>query len=749
MKNIHLFFSLMVLILLTKSCQNEPAFSVTTNEFIIDPEFEITAIAAEPLLNSPVAMSFDHLGRIWVVELPGYMRDIDGSDENAPDGKIIILEDENEDGIMDTRSVFLDNLITPRTLLHAYGGLLYSESTNLWWAKLSDTKIIEQVLVDSLYVVGGNIEHQPNGLLYHVDNWIYSANSKARYRFKNGTWLKEPTSFRGQWGLSADQNGRLFYNNNSLPLATDYLMPNQLIDHPFQKLKFSYSQSIAADLRIHALQATAVNRGYIEGVLNEAERIKEFTSACAPFIYVGKKFKYPNQAEAFVCAPEANLIKRYQINEKDGKPIATPFYEKEENGQFLISKDETFRPINLYNGADGAMYILDLRKGIIQHRAYMTTYLRDKILDKNLDSVNGLGRIYRIQHKGFDEPKAIEWANLKAENWVNLLSTTNGYLRNLAQKRLIALNAKGTKELLEKIATDPFHPAGQIQALWTLEGLNLLTPELLTFAFMTSVNTTVQSHLVRLSELFPEKEKDFIPYFEKIIQEDASYLQFQLAARLGKSDLPKMQELWLTLAEINRNNPAFCEALISGIFEKEEQFLNQLSPLSSPDSLSNFIKKVIQNKAINSIQSPKFYTSTFKDDRTAGFDLFSIHCASCHGLDGEGKDKLAPPMTHSEFVSGSKDRLITLVLNGLKGPIHVNGELYDMNLVMPGLKNNPTLSDKDIADLLVFVRNSFSFSDTYINAEDVSKWREATKDRDSLYTENELIERFGPLEIEN
>ena len=195
--------------------ENTPIlFDTSTDEFILPDGFAIKTIAAEPILRAPVALSFDSKNRIWAAELTGYMRDIDGSDEEIPDGRIVLLEDENKDGITDKRTVVIDNLQTPRTLLHAYGGLLYNDGASLYWAKLEDKKVSSRVLVDSLYVVGGNIEHQPNGLLYHLDNWIYSANSKTRYRLKNGQWLREATTFRGQWGISSDPDGRLFYNNN-------------------------------------------------------------------------------------------------------------------------------------------------------------------------------------------------------------------------------------------------------------------------------------------------------------------------------------------------------------------------------------------------------------------------------------------------------------------------------------------------------------------------------------------------------
>ncbi|MEL6821898.1 MAG: dehydrogenase, partial [Calditrichota bacterium] len=363
-------------------------FDTSTDEFILQDGFTIQTIAAEPLLDSPVALSFDNSGRIWAVELPGYMRDIDGSDEEKADGRIVLLEDKNSDGIMDSRRVILDKLKAPRTLLHIYGGLLYSNGGSLFWAKLNNTLIGEAQLVDSLYVVGGNIEHQPNSLHYHLDNWIYSANCRTRYRLKNGVWLKEATSFRGQWGLSSDIDGRFYYNNNHLPVATDYAMPNQLIQNPWQKVQYGHTQDVASSREIYGYQATAVNRGYQEGVLDTDGKVRHFTSACSPLVYTGNQLGSDLFQDVFVCAPEANLIKRYIQQVRNGQITAVPAYDSSE---FLISKDETFRPVNLYNAPDGSMYILDLRKGIIQHRAYMTSYLREKILERGLEAFNGKG----------------------------------------------------------------------------------------------------------------------------------------------------------------------------------------------------------------------------------------------------------------------------------------------------------------------------------------------------------------------
>ncbi|MGK0365427.1 MAG: mono/diheme cytochrome c family protein [Saprospiraceae bacterium] len=711
-------------------------FKIPTDEFILQPGYSISGVAAEPLLQVPVAMTFDAQGRIWAVELPGYMRDIDGADEHAPDGKIVILTDEDNDGVMDNRTVFLDSLIAPRTLLHAYGGLLYSKETSLWWAELENDKIISEVLVDSLYVVGGNIEHQPNGLFYNIDNWIYSSRSKARYRLKDGEWLREPTSFRGQWGLSGDENGRLYYNNNSLPLATDNFMPNQVIQNKYQKVNYSLSNRIATDARLYLYQATAVNRGYLEDVLDEEGKVQKFTSACSPLVVTGNLFAHENNQNVLVCAPEGNLLKRYTLRKEKGLKIAEPVYE---NSEFLISKDETFRPVNLYNAPDGSVYILDLRKGVIQHRAYMTSYLREKILEKGLDTIVGKGRIYRITSDENLEFIPHDFSNLKEVELLKMLTSSFPYERNFAQQQLVFRQSKNTIQELEKITLDATNPYGQLHAIWTLEGLNALSEKLISQLMDTSNDPLIQEQVIRFSANASLDTDKVLNYYSNVLKQNDSNLNRQIALHLGKIELPRAEKMLFDLAENNRNEPVLAEAVISGIEGKEVDFLKRLKSLKQPDSLSNFLTQVIANRITKKTMTPELPKKTTKDKRTAGFELYSVYCAACHGMDGYGKDKLAPPLVNSEYISGSKERLGMLLMNGVQGPITVDGKRYDLGLAMPGLKDNSALTDKDILSLMIFIRNSFSFSNEKIIEEDVGTWREMSKGKKEFFTEEELM----------
>ena len=731
------FLFLCTLFFLSCGTSNQP--EIGTDEFILADNLEISLIASEPLLDSPVAMAFDPSGRIWAVELRSYMRDIDGSDEQAPDGRIVILEDENGDGRMDKQTVFLDSLVTPRALAFAYGGLLYTNDTSLWWVALNDKSPGEKVLVDSLYVIGGNIEHQPNGLLYNLDNWIYSAKSNARYRRVAGKWLKEATAFRGQWGITHDDEGRLFYNDNSNPLQGDYLMPNQLIANPFLAARFGTNRQIATDRRVFPWQATPVNRGYMKGVLDEEHKLRHVTSSCGPVIYRGTKLPAAFYGDAFVCAPEVNLIKQYTVRENGARVQAVLTYE---NSEFLISKDQTFRPVNLYNATDGGLYVLDMRKGVIQHRAYMTDYLRKKLLEMGLDKVSGKGRIYRVTSRNKITPERMNLAKMDGPALVKALYNESGTIRSGAQKELVFRDLKTMQRDLETAARAVSTPFAQIHALWTLEGLDLLTPSLLKSVALNAEHPALLVQLLRLTALFPTSQQDFMPLFKKWRALHSPKVDLQLAHTIGSLKTRSAEKIWLELARTYKNDPLFCDALISGIAGRESQLLKKWRPTLPADSLSSFIKKTIAFKTKNEVQAPQLLTRTFKDRRTLGFTLYSTTCAPCHGLDGKGAPNLAPPILNSEYLSGAPAKMILPVLHGLKGPVHVNGTRYDMNLVMPGIKDNPELSDKDLAAILTFVRNSFSYEPRGVQEKEVTALRKATTDRKDLYTEDELKELY-------
>ncbi|WP_418602506.1 DUF7133 domain-containing protein [Hwangdonia sp.] len=722
---------------------DEPIISL--DNYHIEPGFKLDVIASEPFIEAPVAMDFDNKGRMWVVEMKGYMQNLEDSGADMPNGTISILEDLDNDGITDHSKVFIDGLILPRAIAHVYGGLLYAEPPNLWFVNIKNDKPVNKVLVDSLYADGGNVEHQPNGLMMHIDNWIYNAKSNFRYQMKNGKWIKEPTSFRGQWGITKDNFGRLYYNNNSTQLIGDYVLPNTVIKNPYYKPNATLNKTLTPDQRVYPLHATSVNRGYQKGVLDKDSILVNVTSACGPLVYRGGQFPENYFENAFVCAPEANLVKRNILTFSDYKITANQAIPEKE---FIASTDEGFRPVNLFNGPDGHMYIVDMHRGIIQDKAFLTPYLQKHYADKKLDTIIGMGRILKVSHQNSTFKETIKIEELKSKALVDLLKNSNGWLRDRAQQLLVFKNDKKTIPLIKEITADIANPISQIHAIHTLNGLQALDYNILENILYSNSDSAVINHALTLLEQFASA--DNLVSTEKIIshllQKNDKEIDLYIASTLGEW-IPFSTEtffpLFMELSHKYKTEKAYQEGIINSLRSVEEDFLmflNQLEKDSSETMLFDLLTQTINNKNKDVKNAIFTETTVGTDARTAGYKLYKNTCAACHGINGNGVDGLAPPLKDSEYVTESAERLALIILHGLSGPIHVNGKLYDLNATMPGLAGNPEFTDKDLQDIISYLNNAFAKKPNNISIEKIKSLREIKPKDGGTFSEKELLE---------
>ncbi|WP_242202776.1 DUF7133 domain-containing protein [Aestuariivivens insulae] len=723
---------------------NEPIISL--DNYQIEDGFKLEAIASEPFIEAPVTMDFDNQGRMWVVEMKGYMLNLENSGADMPNGTISILEDLDHDGITDHSKIFMDSLVLPRAIAHVYGGLLYAEPPNLWFVSIENDKPVNKILVDSLYADGGNVEHQPNGLMMHIDNWIYNAKSNFRYQMKNGKWIKEPTSFRGQWGITKDNFGRLYYNNNSVQLIGDYVLPNTTIKNPYYKPRTTLNKTLTPDQRVYPLHPTSVNRGYQKGVLDQDSILINVTSACGPLIYRGDQFPDQYLENAFVCAPEANLVKRHILTFKDHTVSAKQAIPQKE---FIASTDEGFRPVNLFNGPDGNLYVVDMHRGIIQDKAFLTPYLQKHYANKKLDTIIGMGRILKVsQNKSTPNNKPIALDKLGTKALVNLLNSPNGWLRDRVQQLLVFKKDKAAIPLLKAIASNPKNAIAQIHALHTLNGLNALDFKLLEQALSSNSKSSVICHAIVLLEAFASENNIESAYglINNLLKRNNTEIDLYLASTLGEwaQQAPdKLFPILLNLSNKYNETKAYQEAIINSLRGLENEFMDYYNTQAdaSKSVLFELLNQTLKNQTNDSKNAIYTQTSVGTDSRTAGYMIFKNICATCHGIDGNGIDGLAPPLKNSEYVTESTERLALVILHGLSGPIHVNGEQYNLTLTMPGLANNPEFSDEDIQNLISYLNNAFTDgSIENISLETLKSLRDKKPINGSTYTEEELLE---------
>ncbi len=442
--------------------------------FKIQPGFDIQVVASEPLVETPVEIEFGPDGRLWVVEMRGYMPNVDGKGEDQPNGQISVLEDTDGDGKMDKKTVFLDQLILPRALALVHHGVLVAEPPNLWFCQDTnrDDHCDTKILVSKEYGNIANPEHSSNGLMVAMDNWIYSANHTNRLRLIKGQWVQQETPFRGQWGLTQDDEGRFFYNSNSDQLRADLVWGDYYLRRAGQRSGFGSNHQVVKDQAVWPARVNpGVNRGYQNGQLKPDGRLATFTGACGPCIYRGDQFPEPFQGAAFLCEPTGNFVRCNILSETDGMITATNAFP---GSEFLASTDERFRPVNIINGLDGNLYLVDMYRGVLQHRVYLTTYLRNQSLSRNLQAPVNMGRIYRITRSNQPRTRAPNLAKSTSDELVQTLSSPNGWARDTAQRLLIERGTGDSVGSLRQVATHSDHWFARIHALWALEGLGAL-----------------------------------------------------------------------------------------------------------------------------------------------------------------------------------------------------------------------------------------------------------------------------------
>ena len=373
--------------------------------FFLPPGYRVELVAAEPMIQEPVLVDFDPQGRLWVVEMLGYMQDMAATTEREPLGRISVLEDTNADGTMDKKTVFLDQLVLPRALKVLDGGVLVAEPPNLWLAKDTngDLRADTKELVTNTYGrLEANVEHNANSLLWALDNWMHTSETDVYLRLKKGAFEVRKTLSRGQWGASQDDAGRIYRNSNESVLHVDLVPTPYFARNPnLLRTRGSYESLRGETNEVNTVwpvrPTPGVNRGYQTGVLRPDGRLAAFTAVSAPTVYRGDRLPAELRGNVFVVDPAANLVSRILVRRR--RHEARRHGRRTTDTEFLTSTDERFRPVYLSNAPDGTLYIVDMYHGIIQHRDYITEYLRDQILSRKLEAPLGHGRIYRIVHE--------------------------------------------------------------------------------------------------------------------------------------------------------------------------------------------------------------------------------------------------------------------------------------------------------------------------------------------------------------
>ena len=779
-----------------------------TKSFQIAPGFRIELVASEPLVQDPVVTQIAPDGRLWVVEMRGFMAAMDGKGEELPSGRVVVLEDTDHDGRMDKSTVFADGLVMPRALLLVGGGALVGAPPKLWFFQDTDGdgKADKQTEIagdfgwvnNPLHPELGNPEQAANSLLWTFDNWIHAAHYTRKYRFENGQFSAGVTSFRGQWGLAQDNEGHFFYNSNQDPLRVDVLSSHYTARNPNNEQCTGTNVQVYSDQFVWPVRVNpGVNRGYRDGILRENGRLKEFTAACAPHIYRGGAFGAEFEGNPFICEPGGNLIKREIMTAKKGRLRCKEAYDQHE---FVASTDERFRPVNLTTGPDGALYVTDFYRGVLQHRESFTTYLRTYSENRGLDKPLHLGRIWRVAPesvKRFAEPGLNKESSDKL---VRHLSSANNWWRETSQRLLVERGDTSVVPALRLLAANDPSEMGKVHALWTLDGLHQLD-EATVLQALADKQPRVRATAIRLCENFLKSDarNRVLVKLMAMTAERDPFVQQQLALTLGECADPDADLVMARLVKQSPDTEFMVDAVVSGLFGREASLLEKLvDDAASNDQLvatlarcvfasrrtadvEKLIAWVASSKKSSALLDGVAATSLRKpvnlagepaalkqiqDKRGArlssllvwpgkpgvkneqpltpltqeqqgryelGKALFTGVCAACHQTHGKGLDGVAPPLMDSEWVLGSEQRAVRIVLHGLTGPVSVRGKTYRLDMPAFG-----SFSDDQIAAVLTYIRREWEHGAAPVEPATVKAIRAATADRREAWVQDQL-----------
>ncbi len=547
--------------------------------FTVAPGYRVELVAAEPLVRHPTVLQFAPDGRLWVVEMTGYMEDFDGTTEDQPKGAVVTLADTDGDGRMDKRTVFLDNIILPRALVLHRDGVLVGAPPHLWFCRDTDgdgradekTEVAADfgVRVDPSRPQLANPERAPNALLWGHDGWLYVGAMTARFRPDEGRWIRETSNFRGQWGLAQDDYGRLYSNNNSDFLRVDVVNSGYLLRNPNLGRTTGLNTKAAAEQTVWPARVNpGINRGYRPEMLRDF-RLKECTAACGPWVYRSDLFPADAYGNAFICEPAGNLVKRLVLKpDEAGLVKGTPYYDQKE---FLASTDERFRPVNALTGPEGALYLVDMHHGVIQHRISLTSYLRKQGESRGLIAPHGMGRIWRVVPEGRAPAVLAKLSALSPRELIAELGSGNEWRRETAQRLIVESGDRSLVPALTAFGAQASSPMGRVHALWAQHGLKSADWTLVD-ACLTDADPRVRAAALRVSEplVSGERRADVLARWNQMAAVEAvPEVQLQLILSMGEARALPVDLAAARLAQRAAGLLAAQDAFISGLAGRE------------------------------------------------------------------------------------------------------------------------------------------------------------------------------------
>ncbi|MBS0205513.1 MAG: HEAT repeat domain-containing protein [Planctomycetes bacterium] len=554
--------------------------------------YRVDLVAHEPLTMDPVALDWGPDGRMWVAEMADYPRGID--DKGQPGGRIRQLEDTDGDGIYDKSTLFLDAVPFPNGVLSWKRGVLVSAAPDVFYAEDTDgdgKADLKKVLFTGFSE--GNQQHRANGFARGLDNWLYLANGDSGgairvvgtlsgvvpegkivdirsrdVRIRPDTGDIEAVAGQSQFGRNRDNWGNWFGNNNSRPMW-HYLLD----DHYLRRNSFLIVPNLQKDISVTPGAAPVFPASRTLTRFNDFHTANRFTSACSSMVYRDELIRtMAGESQVFISEPVHNLVHR-EVMRPDGLTFISQRAASEEQSEFLASTDNWFRPTQLKTGPDGALYVADMYRLVIEHPQWIPIEWQRRL---DLRAGQEMGRIWRVAPANVTLRPVPRLNSMTTAELVAALSHPNGWQRDLAQQLLLdradptaipLLLAQATARPAETDEQSTSLALGRLHSLCTLDGL--AAKETLLQALPVALKDPhpgVRRHAVRLCDGFPQPTEPLWQGLVALVDDPDPQVRLQLAYTLGQLQHPQAGSVLGRLAAANSSlAPQFTTAVISSL----------------------------------------------------------------------------------------------------------------------------------------------------------------------------------------
>ncbi len=532
--------------------------------------YRVELVAAEPLIESPVAIAHAPDGRLWVAEMNDYPQ---GRAEGESGGQIRCVYDDNHDGQFDRSEIFLTGIPFPTgvtvwrngVLVCAAPDVLYAEDTN------GDGKAdkVEKLLTG---FATHNFQARVNSLEYGLDGWVYGscglfggeitstktgttlALGQRDFRFNPDTGVIEPAAGATQQGRVRNDWGDWFGCNNSelllhYPLASHYLDRNPWLTAPQKVVGINTEQ----------------NPGQLFSISNQVLFMLSGppgrpTAACGLGIYRDELLGTEVSQNAFTCEPVNNLVHRQMLI-----PQAATFKSRRDddelNREFLASTDPWFRPVQTRTGPDGALWVVDMYRYVIEHPIWIPP---DTLATLDTRAGSTMGRIYRVVPEQTPARPTVPLSALSGAELAAAMDTPNGTQRDLVQQLIQWNHDVAATQTLQKLCAESNHPAVRLQALATLANLKTATVENLKHA-LHDPDAHVRRDAVRVSESMFEKSPELVAAVQELSADPDTQVLMQVAYSAGSMKPEDAAKTLVTVGQLETPSSHLISAIESSL----------------------------------------------------------------------------------------------------------------------------------------------------------------------------------------